>query len=761
MLKQGLFFIAANLVLIFSLELFFNSKVEQQIKTDQELISITFGSAVRYEFRVASTFFDRVINRPAIQKILYQALDASPEQQNALRQKLYIELIDEYNYRKNNLNLKQLHFHTPDNHTFLRFHRPKIFGDDLSDVRKTIVFVNKHKKPVISFEEGRIYNGFRFVFPLFYQSQHIGSVETSISIKALTEAINSQLKAPTSFMLKRSLVDAKLFKNERSNYQLSEYSPDYVIEKSIQPIDQALSLRIKEDGNLTDKAISEQLSKGAFFSLYASIDDGFYIQHHLPIFNTLTKSHSGYLMITREQKALQQLSNSLIGLYLVSNLLLLILLMLYNFYLRTKSQLRYRTEVLEEVQNIADIGIWEYNLKTNELFWSDQTYKLLEIPKEQTPSLERFYQTIHPDDLDKVRTKFENALAENRSYSTHYRIVFDNQHIKYLSEHGHLITDKNGNVERVSGVTINETEQMQLINQLTDFINTQKDMTILIGDHYIEYANQTFLNFFRIENLEQFIDKYQCVCKLFIQHDGFFSTKANTTEAWVHEIKKFSQNNRIVLIEDLDGIRHAFSLTISPFDRNKHIISFNDITETITKVQKLAQQIQKDKLTDAYNREYLESYMIELAAKASSNTYFMMIFDIDFFKKVNDTYGHLEGDKLLKQLTSLVSQLIRRNDKLIRWGGEEFIVVGEARQLESATIMAEHLRAHIDAHKFAIKKSHVTCSFGVTQFNNKEQLEQIIDRADKALYQAKQDGRNCVRVYNNGFLAKTSKFTEN
>lgn len=119
------------------------------------------------------------------------------------------------------------------------------------------------------------------------------------------------------------------------------------------------------------------------------------------------------------------------------------------------------------------------------------------------------------------------------------------------------------------------------------------------------------------------------------------------------------------------------------------------------------------------------------------------MFDIDKFKDVNDTYGHNIGDIILKRLVKVVKESIRENDILIRWGGEEFIVILEIESIEKLRQVAEHIRMKVENNNFT-EVNQITCSFGITLHKDNETMDQTIERADKALYSAKNSGRNKV-----------------
>ena len=154
-----------------------------------------------------------------------------------------------------------------------------------------------------------------------------------------------------------------------------------------------------------------------------------------------------------------------------------------------------------------------------------------------------------------------------------------------------------------------------------------------------------------------------------------------------------------------------------------------------------------DMLTGIGNRRLLEEVFQahqRLEERYAVNI-FLLMFDIDGFKDINDTFGHNVGDSVLKELTKLVSHSIRKSDIFIRWGGEEFAILLRYSDPETVVNIAEQIRTRIDNHHFETI-IHMTCSFGLTLVQPNESLKEVIERADKALYRAKSDGKNSVRI---------------
>ncbi|MFA6835972.1 MAG: GGDEF domain-containing protein [Fibrobacteraceae bacterium] len=153
----------------------------------------------------------------------------------------------------------------------------------------------------------------------------------------------------------------------------------------------------------------------------------------------------------------------------------------------------------------------------------------------------------------------------------------------------------------------------------------------------------------------------------------------------------------------------------------------------------------EDPLTGCLNRAGFSSVLTREQERLNKNgsPLSYIILDIDHFKDVNDTWGHSVGDEVLVNLSKLVQSRIRNTDALVRWGGEEFVVLCSDTPLQNAQFLAEKLRQNIENTEL-ISQQKVTCSFGVAEMVAGEDSKKLFERADKALYASKQSGRNRV-----------------
>lgn len=162
---------------------------------------------------------------------------------------------------------------------------------------------------------------------------------------------------------------------------------------------------------------------------------------------------------------------------------------------------------------------------------------------------------------------------------------------------------------------------------------------------------------------------------------------------------------------------------------------------------KMKEQVLIDELTKIYNRKKVDEFLpqeIKRCIRFNHIFSFVMI-DIDYFKEVNDKFGHHTGDIVLKQIVNIINNKIRATDVFIRWGGEEFIIICLETSLDEVTTLLERIKTNIEEYDFEEIGTR-TVSMGVTMFRKDDDLISLLKRTDEALYKAKHRGRNCIEV---------------
>ena len=186
---------------------------------------------------------------------------------------------------------------------------------------------------------------------------------------------------------------------------------------------------------------------------------------------------------------------------------------------------------------------------------------------------------------------------------------------------------------------------------------------------------------------------------------------------------------------------------------NGFLLGYRGIDRDITKRKQLETELkdaaQRDPLTGAWNRRQFESFLADAHAQVTryGHPYSLLLIDVDHFKSVNDRFGHDVGDKVLVKLCDTLTSRMRETDNLCRWGGEEFIILLPQTSLENGHALAENLRQTVNQLSIPpLESISISISIGVAQFKTQDKIEQVIKRADEALFRAKANGRNRVEL---------------
>lgn len=220
-----------------------------------------------------------------------------------------------------------------------------------------------------------------------------------------------------------------------------------------------------------------------------------------------------------------------------------------------------------------------------------------------------------------------------------------------------------------------------------------------------------------------------------------------------------TKNIPVIIMTSLAGTIHlnkafesgAFDYIRKPFDKMEVLARLKSALRFYDQHKLLEQLAMRDGLTDLYNHRYSMEYLEKgcCHAKSHGNPVSFMMLDIDFFKSVNDTFGHKAGDLILQEVSRLLQQSLADHGLVGRYGGEEFCILLHDKSLHDVRNIAEDIRKQIATYEFCISQDqtlNITLSIGVAhaESNEKKQSSLLVDFADHALYQAKESGRNKV-----------------
>jgi diguanylate cyclase (GGDEF)-like protein/PAS domain S-box-containing protein len=426
-----------------------------------------------------------------------------------------------------------------------------------------------------------------------------------------------------------------------------------------------------------------------------------------------------------------------------------------NALLASEERFRQLAENIKEVFWIStpDYSRVLYVSPAYEEIWGRARDSLYEDPRS-------WFFAIHPDDRDRV----QHSLDDAERYEAEFRITRPDGDSRWIHDRGFPLKDSSGRTYRIVGIAEDITARklaeeafFQSESTLRTFYETAPMMMGLIelteeGELIHIYDNPATARFFGVP----FEDTKN-------KPAGALGAPEEAIREWIARYRQSRQENRPVRFEYVHRTQGGplwLSATVSsigPAPSNRWRFSYvaEDVTERkraeedIRQVNELLKiQATTDVLTGIYNRlkftEFLGQEIRE--ARRYKHPLSQIMFDIDQFKNVNDSYGHLVGDDVLREVAGLVSGHIRHADILARWGGEEFMILTPHSGLEATSQLADKLRGIIQRHRYPSCPATVTCSFGVTNFIDADTVESFTNRADSALYRAKNNGRNRVEV---------------
>ncbi len=322
-----------------------------------ENASLQFHAVQNAYALLAQNVFDNVINKEEIVSLVKRANGASREEQDALRQQLYVKLSPLYENLKKQ-NIRQLHFHLKNSVSFLRFHRPAKYGDSLEGIRFSIDKVNRTKKETSGFEEGRIFNGFRHVFPLVYENRFAGTVEISYSFNAIKIEEAKLYRAYYTFMLSKQIISKKVWKEEQSNYIPSILSDEYLHDKATisQKSEQGFSTELIAN---IDKSIASQAAQKVKtekeFSLSTKVDDTYYLAMFTPIYN-VENIHVAYYISYEKDSTLKIMEHTCRVEIIIAAISALILALMIVLYFLSQKRTHNALELLATTDPLTKIA---------------------------------------------------------------------------------------------------------------------------------------------------------------------------------------------------------------------------------------------------------------------------------------------------------------------------------------------------------------------------------------------------------------------
>lgn len=424
-----------------------------------------------------------------------------------------------------------------------------------------------------------------------------------------------------------------------------------------------------------------------------------------------------------------------------------------------QSALQESQQRLDLALSSADLGMWDWNIQTGELTVNSRWAEMIEYrPDEIEPEFNSWQKLIHPDDAHEVmKSLYAHLNGETPLFRSQYRIGTRRGKWKWVIDSGRIVEwDLEGEPLRAVGTHMDVSEQKEAEKELNAKSEEQNILLDNIDiqiwymkdqEHY-GILNQAHADFLGLE-------KTQVEGKSILDIDPEKAETAVKHNSWVMENRKRMKTEE--WMKGHDGKERLFAVTRTPkFDLAGNleyvICTASDITERREYEKKLAYMAVHDPLTGAYNRHSLEQLLRREAGRSKryNHTIEFLMIDINRFKEINDKFGHQTGDKVLQEVATLLQKAVRECDLVVRYGGDEFLIVLPETSGQTSTLKE---RINRSVYQWNQENNILTfplsLSIGCAHWDPESpgSVEDTLAEADKMMYQEKHGNQSEDKSY--------------
>ncbi|MCP3849597.1 MAG: EAL domain-containing protein, partial [Gammaproteobacteria bacterium] len=540
LLSDGLFVTMNNFVMTNTLHETLKQEGQQLHNSYNTLLSRTYTNMLIMATFIASDQEVKSLFLQAKKAVKSEGGGSGGEKSQAVRQALYEKVGPNWKKVQKEFDVRQLHFHlSPGSTSFLRVHRPDKFGDNMDDIRFTIVDTNAEHKARSGFESGRVYSGLRGVVPVSafdpqqQKSVHIGALEVGTSFNTLLKILDKQYAVGSGVLLTKKHINSVMWPDfVKQHFGESQKDCECFIEASSRD----------NFNTIQNHSIQQNILFLEAGTNILAINENYFSVSHFPIrdyLGTLNPERApvGAIVFWKDiNKQMTDYHNAqwFNIMYGIVSFIILELLLYFCFHFATRHlqkrvntqtrQLKKSESRLKEAQKIGQIGHWEWNIETNQLSWSDEVYHIYGVtPINFNVTYKACLKLIHPLDREPVSTHLKEAIEKEFKIDIEHRILLANGTEKTVKEQGNVIRNSQGEVVCVIG-TVQDISRQKIHQEQLEHIAHYDKLTNL--------PNRTLLTDRLAQAMRQTLRHDKKIAVLFLDLDGFKEINDN----YGHEI---------------------------------------------------------------------------------------------------------------------------------------------------------------------------------------------------------------------------------
>jgi diguanylate cyclase (GGDEF)-like protein/PAS domain S-box-containing protein len=755
-------FLCAEALWAWSLRSVYRAELRLTLDHQQADIAVSLSSLIDGYGHMVDVVTRTLIDRPEVRALLTEAADADPEQARHLRGRLYSLLYPDFAVLRGH-DLRALQFVRPDGTSFLRFDRPDLYDDDIAAGRPLLRAVLDSGSPRHAFEMDRVYPGFRYVYPLRQgvgaESRLIGVADYGVSAEAihhlLQESGESQGVA-SRFILRRDLFNQVVHPSTRALFRQTVVHPDFLIEDEESGVQDAKpSLPLPPWVDAVERQLSEDVqvqraigTGTRYATLVCTALQDCYAVALLPVLDSAQRA-VGFLNAYSPARWIVATRNRLLLVFVAGSLLLLGA----GFILRRTLAANHRLRSISE--HMAE-GLCVIDSAGNTLYTNVAANQLLGYANHELVG-QPAHKVIHPGNGDNSVPPGGSPI---RQYAERGEVYRSDQEV---------FRRKDGDLLRVSVVSWPLREQGEVTGTVALFRDISAEYEARMRLRQAEIAFSHLAEAVVVTDAEGNI---QVVNPAFTQITGYTEEEVRGKnprilgsgrhdrafyERMWHAIRNLGYWEGEIWNKRKNGDVFPEVLKITAVrDEEQHIVAFvsvfSDIAEFRAKEERLRHLAYRDQLTGLYNRSAFMQIVEHALHRARDRgaRLALLYLDIDRFKRINDTLGHVIGDALLRKVAQRIRKTLRAQDEAARLGGDEFVVLLE--DIDQQTTPARVAHALLDRIRAPLavdgKPLHITSSIGICVYpEDGDSAATLFKNADAAMYLAKQSGRDACRYF--------------